>query len=69
MIGIRGIMLLEVAMEVIANNALKARLMTISDTLPHEMQNGFRPGRGCSVGSRSAFCISCGRVSEMATRR
>jgi hypothetical protein len=35
-------MLLEVAMEVIAN-VLKVRLVEISEALAHEMQNGFRP--------------------------
>jgi hypothetical protein len=56
----RGIMLLEVAMKVIAN-VLKVRLVTISETLPHEMQNGFRPGRGCSDGTHvtcASFCAS-----------
>ena len=48
----RGIMLLEVAMKVVAN-VLKVRLVTISETLPHEMQNGFRPGRGCSDGTHN----------------
>jgi hypothetical protein len=28
-------------------NVLKVRLVTTSETLPHEMQNGFRHGRGC----------------------
>ena len=46
----RGIMLLEVAMKVIAY-ILKVRLVAISETLPHEMQNGFRPGRGTSDGT------------------
>jgi hypothetical protein len=45
-------MLLEVAMKVVAN-VLKVRLVTISETLPHEMQNGFRPGRGCSDGTHN----------------
>ena len=48
----RGIMLLEVAMEVIAN-VLKVRLVEISEALPHEMQNGFRPNRGCSDGTHN----------------
>jgi hypothetical protein len=39
-------------MKVIAN-VLKVRLVTISETLPHEMQNGFRRGRGCSDGTRN----------------
>jgi hypothetical protein len=30
---------------------LKVRLVTISETLPHEMQNGFRPGRGTGDGT------------------
>jgi hypothetical protein len=44
---------LEVAMKVIAN-ALNVRLVEISETLPHEMQNGFRPNRGCSDGTYNA---------------
>jgi hypothetical protein len=48
----RGVMLLEVAMKVIAN-VLKVRLVEISEMLPHEMQNGFRPNRGCSDGTHN----------------
>jgi hypothetical protein len=40
-------------MKVIAN-VLKVRLVTISEIPPHEMQNGFRTGRGCSGGTHNA---------------
>jgi hypothetical protein len=53
-------MLLEVVMKVIAN-VLKVRLVTISETLPHEMRNGFRPGRGYPDGTPTtcaSFCAS-----------
>ena len=43
----RGIMLLEVAYKIIAN-LLKKRLTPIEESLDHETQCGFRPGRGCT---------------------
>ena len=43
----RGIMLLEIAYKIIAN-LLRKRLLPIQETLDHESQCGFRPGRGCS---------------------
>jgi hypothetical protein len=55
----RGIMLLEVAMKVIAY-ILKVRLVAISETLPHEMQNGFRPGRGTPATAPSTCAWCCG---------
>ena len=42
----RGIMLLEVAYKIIAI-VLQARLRPIEESLDHETQCGFRPGRGC----------------------
>ena len=43
----RGIMLLEIAYKIIAI-LLLARLRPIEETLDHESQCGFRPGRGCT---------------------
>jgi hypothetical protein len=43
----RGIMMLEVAYKVVAN-IMQSRLTKIAETLPHESQCGFRPGRGGS---------------------
>ena len=43
----RGIMLLEVAYKIVAN-VLKKRLLPIEESLDHETQCGFRPGRGCT---------------------
>ena len=40
-------MLLEVAYKIIAN-LLKKRLTPIEESLDHETQCGFRPGRGCT---------------------
>ena len=45
----RGIMMLEVAYK-IAANILKSRLIPIQESLDHEAQCGFRPGRGCADG-------------------
>ena len=42
----RGIMLLEVAYKIIAI-LLHSRLLPIQESLDHESQCGFRPGRGC----------------------
>ena len=43
----RGIMLLEIAYNIIAK-IVHQRLTTISESLDHETQCGFRPGRGCT---------------------
>ena len=43
----RGIMLLEIAYK-IAANILKKRMIPIEESLDHETQCGFRPGRGCT---------------------
>ena len=43
----RGIMMLEVAYKIGAN-ILKSRLVPIQESLDHEAQCGFRPGRGCA---------------------
>jgi hypothetical protein len=32
---------------------MKVRLVAILETLPYEMQNGFRPGRGCFDGTHN----------------
>ena len=43
----RGIMLLEIAYKIIAK-IVHQRLIPISESLDHETQCGFRPGRGCT---------------------